>query len=440
MSADNASFQDCREEASAQIACPLGIGQQNRNLVRFGVHMSLIYLAAPVVYVGNLDAVLLNKLGYSDKVANLPLTAYMWTTAPFLVLFTWYFCHVRMLKPVLAASYALSAAAGLIVVAALLHPRSSWLVAALVVHAMLLGWCAAIVNAFEWEILARGVAAQRRGFALSLAFGLGPTMAVVSSLATQLVLDGKLGPISTGKLSFPWDFVSLFAVSVLILAVPAVSATRYIVPRPPAEVTREKFCSGVFGGLGVFLRSRLLMVTTAAFLLVYLGSSMILPTVVLHIREAVGEEPQKYTGYVFVLQFSFKAVAGLLLGWLLVRTHCRAGLTATTFLGLAGLVWALLVPGPWYLLSFGLLGAGELYGVYYPNYLVSCSPPSMIRRNLAYSQLLMLPATFAPVVFGLISDTHGPRLSIVLAVVVLVATILLVQLALPRQPRHDPVS
>ena len=128
-----------RDETSAKPACPLSVRQQNRNLVRFAVHMSLIYLAAPVVYVGNLDAILLNKLGYSDKVANLPAAAFIWTTAPFLVLFTWYFCHVRMLKPVLVASYAVSAAAGLIVVVGLLQPQSNWLVVALVVHAMLIG-------------------------------------------------------------------------------------------------------------------------------------------------------------------------------------------------------------------------------------------------------------------------------------------------------------
>ena len=34
----------------------------------------------------------------------------------------------------------------------------------------------------------------------------------------------------------------------------------------------------------------------------------------------------------------------------------------------------MLVPGPWFLLAFGLLGAGELYGVYFPNYILCCSP------------------------------------------------------------------
>ncbi len=174
---------------------PLSVRQQNRNLVRYAVHMSLIYLAAPVVYVGNLDAILLNKLGYSDTIANLPAAALLWTTAPVLVLFTWYFCHVRMLKPVLATAYAIGVAAGLLVAVALLQPQSNWMVVALVARAMLLGWSLGIINLFELEILARGLPEQRRGLAYGLAFGFGPIFAVISSLGTQLVLDGSLGPI-----------------------------------------------------------------------------------------------------------------------------------------------------------------------------------------------------------------------------------------------------
>ena len=425
-------------ERHGESACPLSDRQQRRNLVRFAVHMSLIYLAAPVVYVGNLDAILLNKLGFSDKVANLPFAACISTTAPFLVLFTWYFCYVRMLKPVLITSYAVCAASGLIVVAALFQPHSNWLVVALVVHATLIGWSLGIANLFEWEILVRGVAEQRRGLALSLAFGLGPLMAVVSSLATQLVLDGKLGPISTGKFSFPWDFLTLFAASVFIMVVPAISAMRYIVPSPPVEVTREQLISGVFGGLGHFLTSRLLMLTSIAFLLVLLGGTTIVPSVVLYTKEVLGEEPQQYAGYQFALQFAFKVVAGLLLGWLLVRTHPRAGLVATTSLCLAGLVWALLAPGRWYLASFGILGAGELYCVYYQNYIIVCSPTSMVRRNLAYANLLALPVTLGPLMFGLISDNYGLRRSIEVAAVLLAGTIFLVQFALPRRPSVSP--
>ena len=423
-----------RDQASAREVCPLGLRQQNWNLARFAAHIGLIYLAAPVLYVGNVDAILLNKLGYSDKVANLPTAAFMWTTAPFLVLFTWYFCQVRMLKPVLVTSYAVIAASGLIVAAGLLQPHSNWVVAALVVHAMLMGWCLGIVNLFEWEILARGVAERRRGVALSIAFGLGPILAVLSSFGTQLLLDGNLGPISVEKLRFPWDFFALFGISVLIMGLPAISAARYVIPIPPNEITREPLISGVLGGFGDFVKNRLLMLTSIAFLLMFLCSNGILPSVVLYTKDVLGEEPQKYAGYQLALRFGFKAVAGLLLGWMLVRTHPRAGLATTTLLCLAGLVWALLVHGSWFLVSFGILGAGELYYVYYQNYLISCSPTSMVRRNLAYASLLVLPVTLAPVMFGLISDTYGLRSSIKMAAVLLVGTIIFVQLALPRRP------
>jgi hypothetical protein len=415
-------------------ACPLGAGQQTRNLVRFAAHIGLLYLAAPVAYVGEVDAILLNKLGYSDKVANLPAAAFLWTTAPFLVLFTWYFCHVRMLKPVLVVSYLVIAASGLIVAIALLQPRSKWLVAALIVHAILMGWCSGIVALFEWEVLARGVAEHRRGFALGLAYGVGPILAVFSSFGTQLLLDGNLGPINIGKLWFPWDFFTLFMLSAFVMALPAISAMRYVVPLPRVEVAREPLLSGVFGGFGTFFKNRLLMLTSIAFLLVVLGGTTILPSVVLYMKEAIGEGPQKYAGYQFAMRFAFKAVAGLLLGWILVRTHGRAGLTATTSFCLAGLIWALLVTGKWYLVSFGILGAGELYYVYYQNYLISSSPPSMVRRNLAYANLLALPVSLAPILFGLISDTFGLKCSIELAAVLLAIAIFFVQLALPRQP------
>ena len=95
-------------------------------------------------------------------------------------------------------------------------------------------------------------------------------------------------------------------------------------------------------------------------------------------------------------------------------------------------------PGKWYLVTFGILGAGELYGVYYPNYLVCCSPASQVRRNLAYAQLLALPVSVAPLIYGMISDSYGLRISVETAAVLLLGTILLIQLALPRRPGIAP--
>jgi MFS family permease len=168
-------------------------------------------------------------------------------------------------------------------------------------------------------------------------------------------------------------------------------------------------------------------------LLVVLGGTAILPSAVLYLREVLGDEPQKYAGYQFALRFGFKAVAGLLLGWLITKTHPRAGVMATTGLCLAGLCWGLMASGKWYLVSFGILGGGELYYLYYQNYMVSCSPTSKVRRNLAYMSLLALPAASAPLLFGMISDHFGRRFSIIVAALLLALALLLVRFALPRR-------
>jgi fucose permease len=256
-------------------------------------------------------------------------------------------------------------------------------------------------------------------------------------LLTQLLLDHRLGSISIPTISYPWDFLILFASSALIMAIPAISVTRYIVPPPAVETVREPLLTGVFGGLRDFVRNRLLMLTSIALMLMIVGNDTILPSVVLYTQAATGAEPQQYAGFQFALRFTFKVVAGLFLGWLLTRTYPRAGLLATTSLSLCGLLWGLLVPGKWFLVSFGLLGAGELYGVYFPNYLVSCSRLADVRRNLAYANLLALPVAMAPVIFGIISDNYGLRSSIALAALLLVGTIFVVQIALPRRPSFN---
>ncbi len=81
---------------------------------------------------------------------------------------------------------------------------------------------------------------------------------------------------------------------------------------------------------------------------------------------------------------------------MLPRHHARMPALATTVICAAGVVWALVVPGQWYLLSFGFLGAGELYYVYYLNYIVGCSEPHRIRENTAYSNVITILVSLMP--------------------------------------------
>src|SRR5438552_9159885 len=110
--------------------CPLSTGQQSRNLILFGVNVGLIYLAAPVLYVGITQAALCERLDADATVSNLPSTVYFSTT-PLPILIAWYLPQVRFLRPVLVGCYSTAAIAGAAMTATLLLPTPNLLVAPL---------------------------------------------------------------------------------------------------------------------------------------------------------------------------------------------------------------------------------------------------------------------------------------------------------------------
>ena len=121
------------------------------------------------------------------------------------------------------------------------------------------------------------------------------------------------------------------------------------------------------------------------------------------------------------------------------------GLLITAGFCLASPLWALLAPKeeldlgsggiPLFLFSFALMGAGELFGVYYPNYILSCSAKSRMRRNMALTSMLNMPSGFAALLFGLLADSYGLPTSFLASIAILIATLLLVQFGLPARPR-----
>ncbi len=438
-SASNESKAD--DEPATTADCPLTPRQQTRNLIIYSTNIGLVYLAAPVLYVGIVHAALCQRLGASDKLSNLPSTAYLCAT-PIPVLVAWYFPYVRLLRRVLSTTYLIIAGMGALVVAALLLPTSEWVIPALVAHAAILGCALGTVGTFQWEMLGRGVAESRRGQALAVAFGAGPVLAALSSLAQQLILAGQVGPLTMPRLAYPWDFVILFAASVPIMGLASFLATRFLVPQPRLEVARQPFVAGVFGGLGQYLGNRLILLAVIASVLVYSGYDVMV-NIALYTKEVTGQPTADYAGYQNSLRFGFKVVAGFTLGWLLTRTHPKAGMLATGSLCLAAVVWALMAPGEWFLLSFGIMGAGELFGIYYPNYILNCSPKSRMRRNMAFTSMMNLFAGLAPVLYGFISDRAGAaygkkfgfQLSFLASIGLLVAALGIVLFTLPARPR-----
>src|SRR5262249_2834534 len=197
--------------------------------------------------------------------------------------------------------------------------------------------------------------ASRRGQAFALAFGAGPILAVIASLASQLVLAGKVQgidlPFSIPAVEYPWNFASLFAASVPIMVLAAFLSSQFIVPRPGVEVARQPFRSGVLGGFGEFFGYRLILFATIGYILVYSGN-LVMTNVSLFTKEAIGRPAEEYAGLQLALRFGFKIIAGFFLGWLLMRTNPKTLLLVTAGLTLAGVAWAMGAPGKWFLLSF----------------------------------------------------------------------------------------
>jgi len=69
---------------------------QIRNGLVFMISISLIYLIAPVTYVGVLHATILESLNASNTLANLPEAVYLWVT-PLPLLIAWFWPSPQLL-------------------------------------------------------------------------------------------------------------------------------------------------------------------------------------------------------------------------------------------------------------------------------------------------------------------------------------------------------
>jgi hypothetical protein len=263
--------------------------------------------------------------------------------APLLV--TSLFQHPGWLKPLLVTAYGCVAAGTALVAVTIAAGCSPWVVsAAVIVQAIINGFSMSTAVALVWEAMGRGVAANRRGATLALAYGVGPILAATGSLGSQALLTGGTLGFQVGTPpSFPRNFALLFAAATVPMLVAAVLASRFVLPAPAAAAP--------------------------------------------------------------------------------------AGPRAGFFTGLA------------YLATFQIYGAGELSGVYSPNYILAASRPQDIRRNLACEKILAAAAAPFGLLFGRIADVVGRAFdpsagfrASFLTCAALVGTGLLVALTLPRRP------
>ena len=426
--------------AAAPLPPPHALSEsaQRRNSLVFLLNNSISYFVAPVFYVGVLHAVVIERLGLSDTVANLPESVYMWML-PLPVFIAWLWPSTRHVKTMLVVNYAAKGLAGLAAVALFLGAPTSWLAAGLIAHAGIVGVTTGVTNMCLWEVIGRGMTPARRGWTLGITFGIGPLFAVLGSCLSQLTLTGSfLGLMHMPKMPEPWGYVVLFGITAPAMALSAAFVS--LVSLPAGAVEPRASLASMAGGLRQYFAHPPILIALGGFLLTAAGGNMILANLALYARDATGHPPDEYAGWQLALRFGSKSVAGFLLGWLVARLSPKMPAVATTAFCLVGMLWALLVPGEWYLASFCFLGAGELFYVYYLNYIVGCSRPERMKENTAYTNVISAAVGFVPLIYGGLSDRYGLRSSFVLAAGILIAALALVTLLMPRRPKPPAVE
>ncbi len=414
---------------------------QNRNAILYVCKFCLIYLCAPILYVGFVQAGLSKQLGASDFLANLPSSAYF-LFAAFPIIMAWAIPKVRHLKFAMTAGFGIAGLMGGITAIVLWLPFSNAVrIGFVIAHGAVVACSVGTAWAFEWEILGRGISKAKRGKLFAWTFGLGPLFAVFGSLLTQLVVNREVfgwTPAFWPMLSYPESYVVLYGATLPLLLIAAALVSNYTVPLPAVEVEREPFISGLFGGFREFISYRLILIACIAYLLIYCGTA-VQNNMVLYTREAVGLAEDTLLGYQLSLRFGSKILAGLVLGWVLTRFNPRMNLFITSLLTLAGACWILMAPlmggGLIFLVAFAFNGAGELMGHYFPYYVLCLSPKAHMRRNMAFLMLLSAPVALAPALYGYVSDRWSLTASFWVSVVIIIGAIALIAIKLPANPQ-----
>src|SRR4051812_26234931 len=247
-------------------SCPLSWPEQRINLIVFATCTGMQYLAAPVLYVGITQASLSDRLGADARTANLPGTLFFAMTAmPALV--AWLSPRTQSLKRNLFCCYAVSTAMLAMMAVTLLLPLPNPIKLAMVIlQGGVSGAVMPTAIAFLWEAIGRGTDESRRGLALSLAFGLGPVLAVAGSLGPTGLLGGGFFGVQFAGVAFPWGFVALFGAGVPAMGVAALTSRFLVVPPAEREPQREPAAAvmGLLCGVPLMFASVVLMQAAAA--------------------------------------------------------------------------------------------------------------------------------------------------------------------------------
>ena len=250
------------------------------------------------------------------------------------------------------------------------------------------------------QCLARGTSLEGRIRAFQRTFAVTPLAAVAGSLGAQFVLNRGIR-----FLAYPYDFALLYFIGFSCMAIVAFISTRFkliSVKEEPRVGLKRYLVESVKG----FAAVRYLVFLWLAYVLWY-STFGALSSLSLYAKFALSREPSELSGVMKALRFGFKSFGGWMLGAMAARWGVRAPVVACVGLVGAAIVWAWMVPGYFYLLAFGLMGAGQLGGAYFPNYISTISSPAAGTRNLSLLTLATPVASLSAALHGILADHFG---------------------------------
>jgi MFS family permease len=383
---------------------------ERQNLWIFSASCALIYFAAPVFYVGVVQAALCDKLGANAALANLPAAGYnIGFLAPFIAA-----CLIptRCEKKTMVLACLLVAVGAAACCLALILPVSNGIRIAIVVcQGTITGFADSIATVYRYQCLGRGTTPKGRARTLKIAFTIGPLCAVAGSLTAQFILNR-----GSAFLHYPFDFASIYAIASVSMFIVALLSGKYQLASIQEEA-RPSFGHLFTGAFRSFLGNReLRFLWLACFLWCCTWNSM--PSLSLYSRHVLGSSHEDLSGLIMAVRFACKSLMGFVLGTLALRFGIRMPLLMATLLSALGVLWVWVTPGYLFLVAFGFLGAGELGTPYFNNYVVSVSQPQDGARNLSLINFATAASAASPLIYGTLIDHFGFNASFMAGVVV----------------------
>lgn len=372
---------------------------ERRNGLIYLISVTLTYFAAPVTYVGIVQAALCDKLGASATVSNLPDSAYLIGSAAPLLL-SWGI-PPALERPVLVWAHVLMAILLALVGITLVFPLDNSIrIAAVIGHGLIMGLLGSVAQVYMMQCLGRGTTLEGMTRTFKVTYAIGPVAAVAGSLGAQAMLGQHIA-----ALRYPYDFAWLYFAGVPCMAAVALLSGRYtmepIAAEPPPPLVQY-----VIRSLKVFFQVRALALAGVAYVFFFLSLEG-MSNLSLYTKEALGRDPKDFSGLIMALRFGFKCIAGYVLGVIAHRWGIRAPVIGTLLPLVGAMLWAWVIPGYSFLFTFALLGAAELGGLYFPGYVLAISPAEAGARNMSILSLATFIVGFAPALHGALTDKFG---------------------------------